>query len=713
MWKFRLCISVVLLVVLPVALFGQFGGGGFGGGNSGGGGFGGGGIGTLTNIGNKFGNLGSMGKGMDSLQERDFEAEKVRLSYHRLFERKFFPVDDSSFNPRREEFFIPYGKNPLGNYGNAVYDYVFDLDKHYAPGPNLHFSPYSFYRLDKSQIRIYDAIRPFGSLGYLIGSLQQQILSGSYTQNISNRFNIFFDYQFANSPGYFKNQTANNSKLALGFQYRAYKQRYLLTAFIIRNNVVSNENAGVVSDEMVKNTEEQVFLTDRTTIPVRLGDNVGYTTNPFNLTLFKGRREKGFLTFVENAYRIGKTDSTFSPDSTKIFIFKPRITASHILEYETVEHSFLDNSAGSDLLFYRNNLPSIPVDSLRGKLRITDKWRIIRNKLQLRYFPKLGNNDFFWQAQLGYDAMRGTWLFNQDSSSRNLFNLYTTGLLQMLVKKWNFTLRAFGTYYFAGLNLNDFKLGAMAQKQLGKWGTISTLLSILRTRPLAFQHNYSAFNRYSMAQNEFNSLQIWNATIKWDLPCYNLELELKWNRLKNYVYQQSFDKQSQYTPFLDIPQLEIKYLLPLPYGFALFNHITLQPSINPSTDSRSFSVPLELPLLHTFHRFYYEHNFLGYLRLLLGLELRWNTPYYAPIFNPVYASLVQQKNQVLYNLPQIHMFMKTRIRKKFSLTIRVENLNSLRFAGGFFGPTNNNFVLPNFPLYAMIVQGGVVWDFVN
>lgn len=298
---FRLGICLFLCIALPGFSWAQLGGI-----------LSGGGVGALGNLGNNFSNFGSDGK--DSLAERDFEAEQVRLSYHRLFDRKFFPIDDSSFNPRREEFFIPYGKIPLGNYGNAIYDYVFDLDKRYTAGANFHVSPYDFYRLDKNHIRIYDAIRPFGSLGYLIGSMQQQILSGSYTQNLTNNLNIFFDYQFSNSPGYFKNQTANNSKLSLGFQYRAYGQRYLLTAFIIRNNMVSNENNGVVDDDFVKNTDQEAFLSDRSTIPVRLGDNIGYTNNPFDLVLHKGRREKNFLVYVENSYRFGTVDSLWSRD---------------------------------------------------------------------------------------------------------------------------------------------------------------------------------------------------------------------------------------------------------------------------------------------------------------------------------------------------------------------------------------------------------------
>lgn len=706
----RLCICLVLLGVLPQLGFAQLGGL-FGGG--GGGGFGG-----LSNLGNSFSSIGSGGS--DSLAERDFEAEKVRLAYHRFFERKFFPVDDSSFNPRREEFFIPYGKNPLGNYGNAIYDYVFDLDKRYRPGPNLKVSPYDFYRLEKEQIRIYDAIRPFGSLGYLVGSMQQQIISGSYTQNITNYLNVFFDYQFSNSPGYFKNQTANNSKLALGFQYRAYKQRYLLTAFMIRNNMVSNENSGVVDDSTVKGTDQQVYLSDRTTIPVRLGDNIGYSTNPFNLTLYKGRREKSLLTYVENAYRFGVVDSVWSKDSVKIFVFKPKITASHILEYETIEHSFLDNTASVDKEYYQTYLPSIPLDKLADTLRIMDKWNILRNKLQLRYFPKLGQNDFYWQAQLGYESMRGHWKFNSDSSSQLLFNLYVGSELQTLIKKWDLRLKAFAKYYFAGANINDVKLAASLYKKLkNNWGTLQGDISILRTRPLGFNWQYSAFNRYAMNrsanQSRFNALQIWNVTLNWELLRWNLFVKLRWNRLKNYVYQNNHDQKIQYVPFLDIPQLELSYLHKFPHGLFLLNQLTLQPSIaNLSlVQVKSFSPPLELPLLHTLHKFYFEHNFLGYLRFVVGIELRWNSPYYAPLYNPVYASLVQQKSQILYNLPQIHLFMKTRIRKKFSFTLRVENLNSLRIADGSLGPTNNNFILPNYPLYGMIVQAGIVWDFVN
>lgn len=682
-------------------------------------------FGSLGNFmnGGSFSNLSNFGGGMtggfsstqgntpDSLQERDYESERARLTYAHLFEPKFRKTDDSAFNPKREQIYVPYGRSPLGVYGNAVYNYVFDFS--WQPGLNLDQSPYRYYKTRLEDIRLYQAERPFSALTYVAGSKEQQMLAASYTQNFLPNLNVFFDFNFVNTPGFFKNQRANNSNLDLGLHYHTLNGQYDLVTVFLKNGVVSNENGGVADDAYIHTTTEPAYLSDRSTVPVRLGDLVGYSLNPFDLSLSKGRQEEGTLFFMQNTFNLGQRKDFLGPDSVRVSVFVPRLRFYHTMKYETLRFSFIDASPRSETNFY-NTYPNIPAELWQADtLRMTDKWSVWSNTLGFRLFPKYNQPQWYWQGELGHEWARDSVLFNRSVTVKSLQNLLVRGVLSTEIRATKTLLQAYGVYYWFGYNVNDFKLGAEIKQNLSKnFGWLRAKAELVRATPSRFNRVLSAFNTYRMPQDRFTPLLYAYMGLRWEMPRYNFFVHLHYYRIKNYVYATEAPLSRQFSDAIDVPQLEIGKLFTFWRRFHIFSRTTLQPPFAFFGAQKADKV-LQLPLLYTSARMYYENYFKKMFLVAAGVEINYHTPFAAPAYTPLYAAYVYQNGFILSNLPQINLFIKSRINRRVTLSWRLENLNTITFVNGALYYANNNFTVLHHPFSELSFQFAIVWDLVN
>ncbi|MFL5810001.1 MAG: putative porin, partial [Flavisolibacter sp.] len=123
-------------------------------------------------------------------------------------------------------------------------------------------------------------------------------------------------------------------------------------------------------------------------------------------------------------------------------------------------------------------------------------------------------------------------------------------------------------------------------------------------------------------------------------------------------------------------------------------------------------VQLHMPLLYTRNRFMYEGK-LGFrnLNMATGVEVRYHTPYKPDDYSPVLGQFFWQDSVTISNLPDLHLFMHLRIRS-FKLYVRLENLNTAQFFGGFQF-NNNNRAAPDYLTPGLLLRFGIYWSFVN
>jgi hypothetical protein len=120
---------------------------------------------------------------------------------------------------------------------------------------------------------------------------------------------------------------------------------------------------------------------------------------------------------------------------------------------------------------------------------------------------------------------------------------------------------------------------------------------------------------------------------------------------------------------------------------------------------------INFPLLFTRNRLAFEGLFFRNLNLSTGLEVRYHTPYKADNYSPVLGRFFYQDTLTISNRPEVHAFLHMRIRS-FKAFVRLENLNTANFDGGF-AFNQSNMAASGYPMPGMVFRFGIYWSFVN
>ena len=185
---------------------------------------------------------------------------------------------------------------------------------------------------------------------------------------------------------------------------------------------------------------------------------------------------------------------------------------------------------------------------------------------------------------------------------------------------------------------------------------------------------------------------------------YRLKLSGSYYLISNYAYFKDSYHTAQASPLFNLLQISADK------EFHLSRHLIWYANI---TERKAGAAPVNVPLVFTRNRIGYEGT-LGFrnLRLLVGTEIRYHTPYKADGYSPVTGQFIYQDTATIrLRLPQIDAYLNFRI-KSFTAYFRTENLNTVNVSKGF-GFTNNNFAAPLYPYPGLIIRLGIFWSFVN
>ncbi len=109
------------------------------------------------------------------------------------------------------------------------------------------------------------------------------------------------------------------------------------------NHLSASENGGITNDSLLKDPTR----TRRVAIPVNLGGDVSKSFQLFSTKIYTGNIYKDFTFFLRQSYDFGKRDSIEINDSTKEFLFYPKLRFQHTVSYNNYTYTFTDNVTGS------------------------------------------------------------------------------------------------------------------------------------------------------------------------------------------------------------------------------------------------------------------------------------------------------------------------------------------------------------------------------
>lgn len=645
------------------------------------------------------GGMSQGGKPSDTLviHHRDDLADSINISYHFLDSLKINRLD-SSLDDFNRFYSVPAHYINLGNNGSAAYPILFTPIL--RPGWDPGFHEYDVYKYTLGDTKFYKTTKPYSRITYLLASGKEQLIKILHTQNIKPNWNFGFEYQLVSAPGLFKTQNTNHNSYRLFSNYQGKRKRYAAFLILMGNTIAASENGGIQNDSFLN----KIAFTTRLNIPTNLGgDPSTFGINVFSTKVNTGNTYRDFTFFFRQSYDLGIKDSIEINDSTKEYLFYPKLRFLHTLNYSIYSFQYKDtlgpdnsNSAQVDSGFYKN-LYDTTISAAGGlSFMLKDSWKVLTNDFSIRQFPETKNPAQFIEAGARIENLSGVF----SSGSKNYYNIVLHGEYRNKTRNKKWDAIAQGELYTAGLNSGDYKMYASLTRFLNvKFGDIQVLFQNVNRTPSFVYNDLSSFNfknNFSAKKENITVLSAESQNPRFTLWARNISMT-------NYSYFVNYHQSAQYGGLINITQVQAQKKFIVRRHINLYSDFIVQQSAG--------TTPVRVPLFYTRQRLAFEGNFYKNLFLSSGLDITYNSPFKANTFSPVVGQFIPQDSVTISNRPVVNVYLNFRI-KSFTGILRVENLNAIDFTNGF-GFTHNNFAAPLYPTPGLLVRVGVQWGFVN
>lgn len=620
------------------------------------------------------------GRDTTGFQQRNNLEDSITISFHYLDSttRRFL---DSSVTNFDNYFPLPRTWQNLGNNGAAAYPILFEPIM--KAGFDAGFHAYDVYKFKLEETKLYRTTRPFSMLGYQLAGGKEQMLQASHTQNPKPNFNFGFDYRLISAPGLFINQNTNHNSYRIFSTYTGKRKRYNANLIFLGNNIRASQNGGIQNDTLLSDPNRK----DRFSVPVNLGNNNRYNTNPFVTTVNTGITYRDLNLFLRQSYDLGKKDSIKINDTLTDFLFYPKLRLQHTFKLSIEKYSYLDKNADSAV--YKDWYDK---DLISDTLSLKEKYRIISNDISFLSFPDTKNQSQFFLA--------GAEIQNIKASNSVLYNVKAHAEYRNKTRNKLWDILIAGEIYTVGYNKGNYSAQAFLSRYLNKkLGNVSVLFKNVNRTPSYIFNNNSKFNLSGENFSANENIILLSAKSENSFATISFENYL----LNNYTYFYDYYHARQFSSPINILRVSASKKINISKHIKWYTENSFQQSTKNS--------PVHLPLLYSFNRFAFEGSFFKNLSISTGFELRYISPYKANNYSPVTGSFFSQDTIKINNRPDINFYLHFRIRS-FTGYIRLENLNTVSTENGF-GFTHNNFAAPHYPTPGLLIRFGIRWWFVN
>ncbi len=574
-------------------------------------------------------------------------------------------TDFQRYNPLYPS--IPFHAS-LGNVGLAYRNLDFD----YLPETGFDYGIHTFdaYFFSNNNVRYFDNPRPYSEISYVIGAKKEQLLKVLFDQMVYKGLTLGIDYHLINSLGAYKRQKSDHSNVVFKAHYFTPNKRYGFVFNYMYNRIKVRENGGILYDSIFENDVE----TNRSIIPVKLYDAENIL------------RKSGI--FLQQYFQLSKSDKVRKndtvPEKEKIRFKFGRI--AHSFNYKRNSQIYIDGLP--DTLYY----PHIYKDTLSTydsvfykKIENTLSWSSA-NYLNINHDPAV-------KLLLG---IKQQYIEIAEGDGKNSFNSFIPYGSLSIRPHPNLKLKCNASYILTGeYNQGDFDISAaviqnILKKSLLKPELIISLNINKNTPPWFYRHYYSNHFRWD---NHFKKINSGRLGIS--LKVLNTKAGVEICRLNNYVFIATDTLAAQFDQGIEI----FKAFLNSRFRIGKFDIDGKFVYQKVSDDNI-----LRLPAFMANFTFYFNWVlFKGALKTKSGLDVFYNTKYYANAYMPVLRSFYLQNETEVGNFFYVDIFLNFSVKRTLFF-LKFQNLISL------FG-IRNYYMTPHYPMQDIAFKFGISWRF--
>lgn len=601
--------------------------------------------------------------------------DKVKIVYYTLLDSTKTAMDSSIDYLHRNPLQSIWHMD-LGNTGSASNSLLFVPDMMVEMQLGLPAIKPLLY--DRKQVKYYNTTRPYTDIYYRNGSKADQIISLFHTQNIKPNWNISANYRKINSPGFYKLQKTNHDNFVMSSHYLSRSMRYDVKAAFIYNKLQQDENGGIDSYEYLFSSA----YNDKRLVPVHFEST---TTNRSSVTNYF--RNVAFN--LQQQYYFGKKDSVLSADSTEIIqTFKPVFSIKHNLYTQHNYYVYKDLVPDSSDYVLLTSQAFALRDSLFSKNFHTQIGNAFSLNSDIRLRGKV------MQIELGY-GIEIEHIKNVNLNQEYYNNFIFAQIQKPRQEKLEWLYDAKLKLYFTGNTIGNFLLQAQAGRSMGdKIGIVTIGLNqCLQTAPYLYSNMSS---NYFEQSNTFSKQSISNLFLKYQNIQYKTKLQLHYYLVGNYLYRDTNLVALQHKSVMPIIQLQLN---------KNFQYKTVVLDNQCAVQWMSKESPIQLPVWVSRHRLAYNNKiFKRKLLISTGLEMRYNSSYFANDYAPIFFGFVTQYENKINNIPEFTYFFNFNV-KRFRASVALDQLQQIF--------TRNNINYPGYAAQNLALRFGLHWIFVN
>lgn len=529
-----------------------------------------------------------------------------------------------------------------------------------------------FNYLEQEDVKYYEVPTPWTRLTYKTAFEQGQMLDAFFSVNLSKQINFSIEYKGLRSLGNYQNALTSSGNFRFTSNYKSKNKRYKANGHIVMQDLLNQENGGLLDDEVESFTSGDEDFIDRSVFDMNF-DNAE--------SILVGKRF-----FLNQSYDIIKKNDSINKNSLAIV---------NMISFEDKYYQYKQTSPAND--YFGDSFTS----SINDKVTLEN----FRTNLNIEYYNNIiGDVSFgisYTDVNYGYN---GVVLF-PDESIPNRVKSNFLGLNASYSK----TINSVSLRSDASLNLSDEFVGSYIDSELSMKLNEDILLKggiyinskLPNFNYLLYQSDYINYNWYNF--EDFRNINTQQLKFSINSDKY-LNANLDISNIENYTYfnlnsvidTNKVIRPEQYNESLQY--LRLKLQKEFRFGnFALDNTIMYQNVVSDED-------VLNVPDLITRNTLYYSNQiFKKAMTLQTGVTLNYFTKYKMNGYDPLLAEFYTQNETRLGGFPRLDFFINAKVRQT-RIFLKAEHFNSA-FTGFDY------FSAPNHPYRDFTIRFGLVWDF--
>ena len=548
---------------------------------------------------------------------------------------------------------------------------------------------YYSYLYTPENAPFYNNKRPYTILGYLTGGQKryaEEVLRVVHAQNVtpSTGFNVSYDSN--HSRGIYTWQRGKVTDFSAAISHTG--KRYSVHAGAISNTISNRENGGLVEPWHVTDT----LYESAQGLPMKMADALNKANNTA-------------------LYAVQSFGIPFVPLSDSVFTMADRtaLYVGHAITYNRWNRKYSDTQKGT----------TYNITDRTGKVTETrnfyDNWFINPDATNDSLSESVLSNRLFVQFQpydrngvigtvdggVGWDHHR-YWQFRLDDylkgnsfDKRNTYYAYADA--RGYLGKW-LDWHGFMRYNVAGYRAGDIDLDADAELRLyikDKPITLSGRFGFELSEPSYWAQNY--FSNHFVWHNNFDKQNRTDLEVTLRVPMIGAEVGFKQSVLGNTVYYNEEAMPSQMMGAVSVTGIYLREDLRL--GILNLNHRLL---LQYSSDQTVVPVPTVAANISYFLKFQPVRDVLT---VKFGVDVWWNSPYYAQAYNPATMMFYNQREAEIGNYPYANVFL---VAKWKTARVFVQYQHG---SENLFENYKASFSVPYYPYNRALLKYGISWYF--